>query len=168
MLMHNHGGGFMVILWSVLKSSMRIHRNGGTPRVPALPPIPEIPSEPNRSLPPARDSNTLPGTSLHFAGDAIACAPAPREGSVSAFVRLRNAAWRLDGCGGPWPLFSRERYVVTWILNSGGGLHRRISNWRTRARGIRSFRYVPSVLSRASIYENQNSDERRECANGRD
>lgn len=29
MLMHNHGRGFMVMLWSVVKSSMRVYTGGG-------------------------------------------------------------------------------------------------------------------------------------------
>lgn len=82
MLMHNRGGGFMVILWSVLKSSMRTHTGNGTRLFQRL-------SYPHRN-PGFQQSLSLSlsfpsslslalfeyinGTSLHFAGDAIACA----------------------------------------------------------------------------------------------
>lgn len=115
MLMHNRGGGFMVILWSVLKSSMRIHRNGT--RVLQRCSILEIPT--NQIIPP-RDSNTLPGRLFISQATTIACARASRMECVSVSVRLRNTARRLYGCDKQWLyLVVNDRFTLDIKFESG-------------------------------------------------
>jgi len=107
------------MLWSVLKSSMRIHMNGT--RVFQRCSILKIPA--NQIMPPC-DSNTLPGRlfiSQTTPSRARFCKPnGMRVGVYSAakhdtaFVRMRQAV----------ALFSRKRYAFSLDIKFKSGLRR--------------------------------------------
>lgn len=103
MLMHNRGGGFMVILWSVLKSSMRIYTGNGT-RVFQCLSYPRrnpgfqqpLSASPSPLLSPSRYSNTLTGhlfISLAMPSRALSRSNEKHIGVCSAVKRGTAFVW---------------------------------------------------------------------------